>query len=133
VIAIIPAADRGKATVKVRIAIKVKDPRIVPDMGVNVSFLEADKPATAQAAPPRGVRVPSAAIAKRDGGDVAFVVAGDENDVAEQRAIKLGRALGDDREVLSGLGGGDVVVLDPPAELKDGSKVRKAQDEVSKN
>src|SRR3546814_10999169 len=41
VIAIIPAADRAKATVKVRIAISERDPRIVPDMGVRVSFLEA--------------------------------------------------------------------------------------------
>src|SRR5262252_8494207 len=40
VIAIIPTADRSKATVKVRIAIKQRDPRIVPDMGVRVAFLE---------------------------------------------------------------------------------------------
>src|SRR5215470_327095 len=40
VIAIIPAADRSKATVKVRIAIRSKDPRIVPDMGVRVAFHE---------------------------------------------------------------------------------------------
>ncbi len=40
VIAIIPTADRSKATVKVRIAIDRKDPRILPDMGVRVSFLE---------------------------------------------------------------------------------------------
>ena len=44
VIAIIPTADRSKATVKVRIAIKTRDPRIVPDMGVRVGFLES-KPA----------------------------------------------------------------------------------------
>ena len=52
VIAIIPAADRGKATVKVRIAIKVHDPRVVPDMGVRVSFLGRRAPAAAGAAPP---------------------------------------------------------------------------------
>jgi len=132
VIAIIPAADRGKATVKVRIAIKQKDPRIVPDMGVNVSFLEADKPA-AQAAPPRGVRVPAAALTQRDGADVAFAVAGDDRDQAQQRRLKLGRAMGDDREVLSGLSPGDEVVLDPPAELKDGGKIRLAGDGASKN
>jgi RND family efflux transporter MFP subunit len=39
VIAVIPTADRSKATVKVRIAFKQKDPRIVPEMGVRVSFL----------------------------------------------------------------------------------------------
>ncbi len=40
VIAIMPTADRSKATVKVRIGIDQKDPRILPDMGVRVSFLE---------------------------------------------------------------------------------------------
>ena len=54
VIAIIPTADRSKATVKVRVALNVKDPRIVPDMGVRVSFLEAAKPQ--QAEQPKGVR-----------------------------------------------------------------------------
>ena len=120
VIAIIPAADRGKATVKVRIALKVKDPRIVPDMGVRVSFLESARPAPAVAEAP-GVLAPAAAIASRDGKDVAFVVADDK---VSQRALKLGRSLGDDREVLDGLAGGDTVVLDPPKDLADGERVR---------
>ena len=121
VIAIIPTADRGKATVKVRIALKAKDPRIVPDMGVRVSFLEAAQPAQAQATQPRGVLVPSAAIATRDGAQVAFVVAEGK---ALQRTVKLGRSLGEDREVVSGLSGGDEVVLDPPDELADGGAIR---------
>ena len=122
VIAIIPAADRGKATVKVRIAIKVHDPRVVPDMGVRVSFLEPTRPAGAGGTPP-GVLAPAAAIVSRDGKQVAFVVSGDE---VAQRAVKLGRTLGDDREVLEGLGGGDTVVLDPPDNLADGTRVRVA-------
>ena len=121
VIAIIPAADRGKATVKVRIALKVKDPRIVPDMGVRVSFLEAAKPASAQQ--PQGVRVPTAAIVERNGQDVAFAL-DDEGSHVEQRALKTGLAMGDDRQVLSGLVAGDAVVLDPPDEMKDGARVR---------
>jgi RND family efflux transporter MFP subunit len=120
VIAIIPAADRGKATVKVRIALKVKDPRMVPDMGVRVSFLESARPAPAVAEAP-GVLAPAAAIASRDGKDVAFVVADDK---VSQRALKLGRSLGEDREVLDGLAGGDTVVLDPPKDLADGERVR---------
>ncbi len=125
VIAIVPTADRGKATVKVRVALKAKDARIVPDMGVNVSFLEAPRPA--QAAAPRGVRVPAGAIARRDGGDVAFVVAGEQDDRVEQRAVKLGRTLGDGREVLAGLRAGEEVVLDPPAGLQDGGRIRKPE------
>ncbi|MCJ9427709.1 efflux RND transporter periplasmic adaptor subunit [Kordiimonas marina] len=41
VIAIIPTADRAKATVRVRIRIDDKDPRILPDMGVKVAFLKS--------------------------------------------------------------------------------------------
>jgi RND family efflux transporter MFP subunit len=38
VIAIVPTADRAKATVRVRIAILSKDPRILPDMAIKVAF-----------------------------------------------------------------------------------------------
>jgi RND family efflux transporter MFP subunit len=123
VIAIIPTADRSKATVKVRIALKLKDPRIVPDMGVRVSFLEKVQPASANVKP--GVMVPATAVASRNGADVAFVVVGDK---VRQRPIKLGRTLGDDREVLDGLAGGDSVVLDPPQSLADGARVRVTAD-----
>ena len=120
VIAIIPTADRGKATVKVRVALKAKDPRIVPDMGVTVSFLEsAPEPGTDQ---PRGVRVPAAALATRDGADVAFVVADD--DIAELRKVNPGAGTGAQRIVLSGLAPGETVVLDPPADLGDGDRLR---------
>jgi len=124
VIAIIPTADRGKATVKVRIALDQADERIVPEMGVAVSFLEKPQPRQAEAAP-RGVRVPVAAITERDGKDVAFVLTGDEDDHAvELRALDLGRAVGSDgRQVLSGLSAGEEVVLDPPATLADGAAV----------
>ncbi len=123
VITIIPTADRGKATVKVRIALKQKDPRIVPDMGVRVSFLEAPKPASETQ--PQGVRAPAAAIIQRGGQAVAFVV-GDDNTVAK-RTVKTGLAMGDDRQVLSGLAAGDTVVIDPPDGLEDGSKMRMAK------
>jgi RND family efflux transporter MFP subunit len=124
VIAIIPAADRGKATVKVRVALDAKnDPRIVPDMGARVSFLEATKPVQAQAKP--GVLIPSSAIVQRDNQDVAFVIRGEK---AERRTLKLGRTLGDDREVLSGIAGGEQVVQSPPDTLTDGAKVRVVQE-----
>lgn len=124
VIAIIPTADRGKATVKVRVALKVRDARIVPDMGVRVSFLEQAQRANATATKP-GILAPAAAIVQRDGDDVAFVL--NQRNV-QRRTLKLGRTLGDDREVLDGLAGGDTVVLDPPDELADGARVRVAAD-----
>ena len=123
VIAIIPTADRGKATVKVRVALKEKDPRIVPDMGVTVSFLER-APEQADDDTPRGVRVPAAAVATRDGGDVVFVVAGSGDDaVAERRSVSTGGGGGAQRTVLSGIAPGETVVLDPPEDLADGDKV----------
>lgn len=125
VIAIIPAADRGKATVKVRIALKQKDPRIVPEMGVRVSFLE--KPGAKSEDKPQGVRVPTAAIVERGGETVAFALGDD--DTVELRTLKTGNALGDDRQVLSGLSGGETVVLDPPEALQNGDKVRMAEEE----
>ncbi len=119
VIAIIPTADRGKATVKVRVALKAKDPRIVPEMGVRVSFLEGARPA--EAARPQGVRVPASAIVERGQKTVAFVVKDDAR--VEQRAITVGTTLNNDRQVTQGLKAGEVVVTTPPAELHDGSKV----------
>jgi hypothetical protein len=124
VIAIIPTADRGKATVKVRVALDVHDPRIVPDMGVRVSFLEKAQPVAAKTKP--GVLVPTAAIVSRDGKDVAFVVADEK---VQRHELKLGRTLGDDREVLDGLAGGETVVLDPPEKLADGARVRVAKEQ----
>jgi RND family efflux transporter MFP subunit len=126
VIAIIPTADRGKATVKVRVALDVRDPRIVPDMGVRVSFLEKAQPLAAKTRP--GVLVPAAAIVTRDGKDVAFVVA---DETVQGHALKLGRTLGDDREVLDGLAGGETVVLDPPEKLADGARVRIAKTDAA--
>ncbi len=126
VIAIIPTADRSKATVKVRIALKTKDSRIVPDMGVRVSFLEV-APTAAATPKHEGVRVPAAAIVQRDGKPVAFVVG--DKDRIERRALTLGRTMGDDRQVTDGLNAGDSVVLDPPETLIDGAKVRIASDD----
>ncbi|HUH89101.1 MAG TPA: efflux RND transporter periplasmic adaptor subunit [Lysobacter sp.] len=125
VIAIIPTADRGKATVKVRVALNQKDPRIVPDMGVRVSFLEPTAPGDAGQGKP-GVLAPAAAIVSRDGEQVVFVVAGPAttDSTVSRRVVRIGRSLGDDREVTSGLSGGDVVVLDPPPTLTDGARVR---------
>jgi multidrug efflux pump subunit AcrA (membrane-fusion protein) len=124
VIAIIPTADRGKATVKVRVGLDVRDPRIVPDMGVRVSFLEKVPPRQAQRQ--AGVLAPAAAIVQRDGKDTVFVVA--DNGTAQARPVTLGRTLGDDREVLSGLSGGDTVVVEPPEKLVDGARVRVAME-----
>ncbi len=121
VITTIPAADRQKATVKVRIAFDKLDPRILPDMGVKVSFLrEPEATGSAQAAAPRAI-VPKAAVRTVDGGTVVFVV---RDDRAERRAITVGLENGDQVEVVSGVTAGERVVVDGPQTLKDGDKVK---------
>src|SRR6185436_20008886 len=116
VIAIVPTADRSKATVKVRIALGTKDPRIVPEMGVRVAFLES-KPMDGNAAPPpRGVLVPSASIRQDDGKDVVFLL---RDGHAERGAVSLGGTLGDSREVQAGVAAADVVIVEAPNTLKD--------------
>jgi len=123
VIAVVPAADRGKATVKVRVALDQKDPRIVPDMGVRVSFLEKAAPKQA-AEVSKGVLVPAAAIAQRDGHDAVFVVSGD---TAHQRAVQPApQAYGEMRLLPAAVQAGDTVVVSPPEELKDGMRVKSA-------
>lgn len=123
VVAIIPTADRSKATIKVRIAIKSEDARIVPDMGVKVSFLEA-KAALKEENVLVGVRVPAAVLQKQNGKVFAYVLAADN--MVERRELNVGRTLGDDVQVISGLSGGETVVVSPSAELKVGTKVNVA-------
>ncbi len=124
VIAIIPTADRSKATVKVRIGLDSKDARIVPDMGVRVSFLEeknADAPAQER---PRGVLVPAGAVRTDGDRQVVFVLKGGK---AQRRTVTLGGSYGESRQVLTGIDAGESVIVDPPAELKDEAAVTEAK------
>ena len=124
VIAIIPTADRSKATVKVRIGLDLKDGRIVPDMGVRVSFLEEHKPAAQVQERPRGVLVPAAAIRKQGDQDIVFVV---KERTAQRRTVTLGGAIGDSRQVLAGVSPGEAVIVEAPAGLKDHAAVTAAK------
>jgi RND family efflux transporter MFP subunit len=121
VIAIVPTADRSKATVKVRIALGEKDARIVPEMGVRVAFLESQERADGAPPPSRGALVPAAAIRQDAGRDIVFVL---RDGRAERRAVSLGGTVGDDRQVQAGVAAGDTVVVDPPAGLRDGDEAR---------
>ncbi len=119
VIAIVPTADRSKATVKVRIALKSKDPRIVPDMGVRVSFLEGDKPAAVvNTIVPKGVLIPETALV---GDNAVFVI---NDGTAKRQSVQAGDKRGDLRVILSGLNVGDSVVISPSPDLVDGARVQ---------
>jgi RND family efflux transporter MFP subunit len=134
VITSVPSADRAKATVKVRIGFAPSassgsprassggaalDPRILPDMGVKVSFLAEPAAPSATVVAPR-LLVPKAAVRKVDGSDVVFVV---KEDLAERRAVTVGGTDGDQVEITAGLQAGERVIVEGPATLTDGSRV----------
>ncbi len=113
VIAIIPAADRNKATVRVRVALLEKDERVLPDMGVRVAFLD-DQAVSTPAPAPGGVLVPSDSVASDDGGAFVYVVTGER---AARRSVTTGDREGSRIRVLSGLDSGERVVAQLSAEL----------------
>ena len=124
VITTIPAADRQRATVLVRIAFdELGDPRILPDMGVNVAFLEAGEPAAVadagSSAEPR-LWIPTNAVRNEGETTAIFLLRGD---TVERRAVTLGIEDGADIEVLSGVTLSDRVVVEPPPALVDGDRV----------
>ncbi len=121
VIAIIPTADRSKATVKVRIAIKAKDARIVPDMGARVGFLDG-KPAAGAPPPAPSVLVPADAV--RAEGDTSVVFVYNAGGKVERRIVTLAPDVSGQRRVLSGLRDGERVVVAPPPTLADGQVVK---------
>lgn len=120
VIAIIPTADRQRATVEVRVGFDELDQRILPDMGVKVAFQEsADE--TDGGADLKGVLVPSGAIVEIEDRDYVFVVSEGR---AERRAVATAESIGPDILVTSGLSAGETFVLDSPPGLTEGDSVR---------
>jgi RND family efflux transporter MFP subunit len=115
---IIPTADRQKATVKVRIQFKKLDPKILPDMGVKVTFM-GDEPKKGIAADPP-IAIPQTAVRDDGGQKVVFLV---KDDRVERRAVKLGANRGSETEILAGLAAGDTVVVNGPAGLHDGETI----------
>ncbi len=128
---VIPTADRQKATVKVRISITepdhihlfdpAKDPRILPDMGVKVTFLEDEpKPGTKEAKSPAVAIVPLKAVHQDNASKYVFVVKGD---TVERRAVTTGETRGSDIDILAGIQPDVQVVVNAPETLRDGQSV----------
>lgn len=120
VIAIIPTADRQKATVKVRVGFNQLDSRILPDMGVKVAFRSAEENADKKAAPSSRITAPKAAVQRVDGKDIVWVIRGDR---AERRAVTVSDTLGDEATIAAGLSGGESVVIQTSQSLMDGARV----------
>ena len=120
VIAIIPTADRQRATVEVRVGFNELDQRVLPDMGVKVAFQEVERETT-DAAKAAGLLVPLGAIRKGEGRDYIFVVIEGR---AERRAVATGETIDNNIRVTSGLSSGERVVTEGPLELTDGDAVQ---------
>jgi HlyD family secretion protein len=119
VITTVPTADRQKATVLVRIGFIALDPRILPDMGVKVTFLREATADAAPAARPMAL-VPKSAVKTEGATSYVFVVA---QNTVERRAIQTGGTDGDRLEVTAGLSSGERVVVSPPATLAPGTPI----------
>ncbi len=121
VIAVIPTADRSKATVKVRVGFKQKDSKILPDMGVRVSFLSEPATATGSATPALGL--PSAAVQAEAGADsgIVYVIEGER---VARRSVRIGTRDGEQLTLLSGVAAGERVAIGDLARLADGVPVR---------
>jgi len=118
VIAIIPTADRTKATVKVRVAFIKKDGRVLPDMGARVRFISVEPAAGAAIAAPvlKGVLVPSSAVLR---GKV-FVV---KDGVIEERDISIAETIGANARIENNLAIGEQIVTENLDQLKSGTQV----------
>lgn len=117
---IVPTADRSKATVMVKVSFDQLDNRVLPEMSAKVSFLPTDVQ-TETVSTKTVLTVPSAAIMRRNGGQLVFVV---KQGKVVSRNIETGQTYGGVVEVRSGVDIGDVVVLAPPTDMADGDVVK---------
>jgi RND family efflux transporter MFP subunit len=115
---IVPTADRAKATVLTKVKFLESDPRILPEMSAKVAFLS--RPLEASQRAPR-LAVPKAALITRNGRNFAFVLAGPR---VKLTPVETGPAIENLVEVTGGLKEGDKVVVNPPASLSDGARVK---------
>ena len=119
VIAIIPTADRNKATVKVRIALLERDERVLPDMGSRVSFLrklENKSPEIIK----EGVMIPLAAVAIKDDQSVVQALEGSKIRLTK---VEVAEETANYARVIDGLKSGMTVVAIFDNELENNQQV----------
>ena len=121
VIAIIPTADRAKATVRVRVGLAEKDSRVLPQMGVRVSFLSDESKPSGARPSQNAVVVPADAVQVSGDTGVVFVI---RDDTVERRAVSLGARTSLGQIVLSGLASGTSLAVGDLSQLTDGVRVR---------
>jgi RND family efflux transporter MFP subunit len=121
----VPTADRQKATVQVKVAFERPDPRVLPEMGGKVAFLAGGTKVSNEG---DRVLVPAAAVRERDGKPGVWILDREGSDLRTRYLpFEAGSREGDAVVARSGLSGGERLVLDPPADLKEGERVTLAK------
>ncbi len=116
-----PEANRQKATVQVKVKVSSPDSYLRPEMNASVAFLGDEKAGAGGAAPASAmVIIPASAV--RD--NAVFIV---EEGKAVRRTVRVSGTTAQGVQVDSGLIGGEDLIVNPPAELKDGQRVRPKQ------
>jgi HlyD family secretion protein len=124
---VVPTADRQRATVQVKVSIAEHDPRILPEMGAKVDFLEPDQPTVGTIAPARtAIRIPAAAVRSESGTSVVWIV---RDERLTKRVVTTGPVSGGFLEVRSGLNGGEQLLTGGTDKPVEGMKVRIASGE----
>jgi RND family efflux transporter MFP subunit len=103
-ITVFPFAKTGSNSFEVRVALAGPAPELFPGMFVKTVFVTGEQ---------RALTIPAAAVVYRSEVTGAYVVA--EDGRIHFRLIRVGRAIGDTLQVLSGLSAGEQVALDPIA------------------
>ncbi|MHB8580588.1 MAG: efflux RND transporter periplasmic adaptor subunit [Ignavibacteriaceae bacterium] len=117
---IVPTADRTKATVMVKVAFKKYDSRVLPEMSAKVMFLTKSNKQT-NANQKSVLTIPQTAVVNRNGKQVVFLV---KNDKTIQTTVSIGRQLGTNVEIKSGLANGDRVVETVTDKIINGINVK---------
>lgn len=120
---VVPTADRQRATVQVKVSIVDRDPRILPEMGARVDFLDTARvvAGAAGAATAPQFRLPSAAVRELNGQTVVWLV---RDGRLESRAVQAGPVSGGFREIRSGLAGGELLLVGGVEAPKTGMRVK---------
>ena len=121
---IIPMGDRARATVKVLVEILDADGRLFPDMSSTVYFLSSGIEEQSQNEKPR-IFCPNDALQTEGAERFVWIVTSDDR--LKKLIVEVGEEKEDRSEILSGLSGGEKVVVSLPQEFKDGILVKTAQ------
>lgn len=125
VFAVIPTADQSKGTVAVRVKIKSKDPRILPNMAARVGFMTAPEKGDSSAQAVSRVSVPPGAVlASGQNAKTGSVFLIGSDGKIEKRDVALGLKTAQAVTILSGISAGDRLAGDNLDKLHDGDRVK---------